>query len=99
MVFLFVIMLLDLKADERRHINKIAVGLGGLSALAIAGTLVASIVKTVPVSQTAGRLAEGETKALGRLLFESHILPFEILSVLLLVAMVGAILITKKDLR
>jgi phosphoglucosamine mutase len=98
-VFLFVIMLLDLKADERRHINKIAVGLGGLSALAIAGTLVASIVKTVPVSQTAGRLAEGETKALGRLLFESHILPFEILSVLLLVAMVGAILITKKDLR
>jgi len=36
---------------------------------------------------------------LGRLLFESHILPFEILSVLLLVAMVGAILITKKDLR
>ena len=39
------------------------------------------------------------TKALGRLLFESHILPFEILSVLLLVAMVGAILITKKDLR
>jgi NADH-quinone oxidoreductase subunit J len=98
-VFLFVIMLLDLKADQRRHFNKIAVGLGGLSALAIAGTLVASIVTTIPVSQTAGRLAEGETKALGRLLFESHILPFEILSVLLLVAMVGAILITKKDLR
>jgi NADH-quinone oxidoreductase subunit J len=98
-VFLFVIMLLDLKADERRHFNKIAVGVGGLSALAIAGTLVASIVQTVPVSQTVGRLAEGETKALGRLLFESHILPFEILSVLLLVAMVGAILITKKDLR
>ena len=98
-LFLFIIMLLDLKEDERRHFNKIAVGLGGLSALAIAGTLVASVVKTVPAVAPAGRLAEGETKALGRLLFESHILPFEILSVLLLVAMVGAILITKKDLR
>jgi len=98
-VFLFVIMLLDLKEDERRHFNKVAVGLGGLSALAIAGSLVASVVKSVPVSATAGRMAEGDTKALGRLLFESHVLPFEILSVLLLVAMVGAILITKKDLR
>jgi NADH-quinone oxidoreductase subunit J len=98
-VFLFVIMLLDLKEDERRHFNKVAVGLGGLSALAIAGTLVASVIKTVPAVAPAGRLAEGETKVLGRLLFESHILPFEILSVLLLVAMVGAILITKKDLR
>jgi len=94
-VFLFVIMLLDLKEDERRHFNKVAVGLGGLSALAIAGSLVASVVKSVPVSATAGRMAEGDTKALGRLLFESHVLPFEIL----LVAMVGAILITKKDLR
>jgi len=98
-VFLFVIMLLDLKEDERRHFNKVAVGLGGLSALAIAGSLVASVVKSVPVSATAGRMAEGDTKALGRLLFESHVLPFEILSVLLLVATVGAILITKKDLR
>ena len=98
-VFLFVIMLLDLKEDERRHFNKVAVGLGGLSALAIAGSLVASVVKSIPVSATAGRMAEGDTKALGRLLFESHVLPFEILSVLLLVAMVGAILITKKDLR
>ena len=98
-VFLFVIMLLDLKEDERRHFNKVAVGLGGLSALAIAGSLVASVVKSVPVAATAGRMAEGDTKALGRLLFESHVLPFEILSVLLLVAMVGAILITKKDLR
>lgn len=98
-VFLFVIMLLDLKEDERRHFNQVAVGLGGLSALAIAGTLVAAVVKSVPAVAPAGRLAEGETKALGRLLFESHILPFEILSLLLLVATVGAILITKKDLR
>ena len=55
-VFLFVIMLLDLKEDERRQFNTLAVGLGGLSALAIAGTLVASVVRTVPAAAPAGRL-------------------------------------------
>ncbi|MFM7553674.1 MAG: NADH-quinone oxidoreductase subunit J, partial [Verrucomicrobiota bacterium] len=49
-VFLFVIMLLDLKEDERRHFNHVAVGLGGLSALAIAGALVAAVVKSVPAA-------------------------------------------------
>ncbi len=43
--------------------------------------------------------AEGGTLDLGRLLFTSYTLPFEILSVLLLVAMVGVILISKKDLK
>ena len=42
---------------------------------------------------------EGGTLELGRLLFTSYALPFEILSVLLLVAMVGVILLSKKDLK
>jgi NADH-quinone oxidoreductase subunit J len=41
----------------------------------------------------------GETRQLGHVLFEKYLLPFEILSLLLLVAMVGAILLSKKDLR
>jgi NADH:ubiquinone oxidoreductase subunit 6 (subunit J) len=43
--------------------------------------------------------AEGATKPLGKLLFTQYLLPFEIVSVLLLVAMVGAILLSKKDLK
>ena len=42
---------------------------------------------------------EGATAALGRMLFTQYLLPFEIVSVLLLVAMVGVILLSKKDLK
>ena len=39
----------------------------------------------------------GETKGLGKMLFTKYLLPFEIVSVLLLVAMVGCILLSKRD--
>ena len=42
---------------------------------------------------------EGSADALGRLLFTDFALPFELVSLLLLVAMIGAILLSKKDLR
>ena len=42
---------------------------------------------------------EGETYALGKLLFTQYMLPFEIVSVLLLVAMIGVILLSKKKLE
>ena len=42
---------------------------------------------------------EGGTDALGKLLFTQYMLPFEVVSVLLLVAMVGVILLSKKDLK
>ena len=42
---------------------------------------------------------EGNTIVLGRQLFTNYLLPFEIVSVLLLVAMIGAILLSKKELK
>jgi len=42
---------------------------------------------------------QGDTAALGHLLFTSYTLPFEIVSVLLLVAMIGVILLSKKKLE
>ncbi len=42
---------------------------------------------------------EGEPAVLGKLLFTQYLLPFEVVSVLLLVAMVGVILLSKKDLK
>jgi NADH-quinone oxidoreductase subunit J len=41
----------------------------------------------------------GGTAELGARLFHQYLLPFEIVSVLLLVAMVGAVLLSKKDLK
>ena len=39
----------------------------------------------------------GSPQGVGRALFNQYLLPFEITSVLLLVAMVGAIILTRKD--
>jgi len=96
-LFLFVIMLLDLKAEQRRKINTFGAATGIISVLAIAFVFWHSLVhSSLPTSSGS---VEGGTLELGRLLFTNYALPFEILSVLLLVAMVGVILLSKKDLK
>ncbi len=99
-VFIFVIMLLDLKEEERRKLKLVTTGAGGLAVMAV----VALFLKVVWVDSKWVRpvnlpTLEGSTNPLGTILFKQFLLPFEILSVLLLVAMVGVILLSKKDLR
>ena len=99
-LFLFVIMLLDLMEEERRRIKLL---MDGLAVLAV-GTIAAVMIRTIKQAHPAGALAkvrvEGSADALGRMLFSSSFaLPFELVSLLLLVAMIGAILLSKKDLR
>lgn len=97
-LFLFVIMLLDLKAEERQRI-KISSLVAGVLAT---GTLLFVFFQTLRRSNPAPAAApilEGSTRELGNLLFTRYLLPFEILSVLLLVAIVGVILLSKKDLK
>jgi NADH-quinone oxidoreductase subunit J len=101
-LFLFVIMLLDLKDEARRR----ARGLAGRLML-IAGPVVVLLItlmffrslSNTPLPAAAVNAVEGATIPLGKLLFTGYLLPFEIVSVLLLVAMVGVILLSKKDLR
>ena len=99
-LFLFVIMLLDLKAEERRKIKVLSV-LGGIvaagSILCLFGWVCASNPSPLPQSQTP--TLEGSTIPLGIMLFTQYLLPFEIVSVILLVAMVGVVLLSKKDLK
>src|ERR1041384_3550902 len=90
-LFLFVIMLLDLQEEQRRKIRKTGAALGTLAVAAIG----AMMLKTIHESNLSARVAdphlEGATIPLGQLLFKSYVLPFEIVSLLLLVAMVGVI--------
>lgn len=97
-LFLFVVMLLDLKAEERRRIK--VLGIAG--ATVSVGTILAIFVKSLhatPLTATRDPGFHAGTIELGRLLFSNYVLPFEIVSVLLLVAMVGVILLSKKDLK
>ena len=65
------------------------------------GTVVSIFIKSLAsIKPNAAEPAlEGDTYALGKLLFTQYTLPFEIVSVLLLVAMIGVILLSKKKLE
>jgi NADH-quinone oxidoreductase subunit J len=98
-LFLFVIMLLDLKEEERRKLRLFGLAAGAVSVGAIGAILLRVIWTGHPAAGLAAPTLEGETRPLGHVLFEQYLLPFEIMSILLLVAMVGVILLSKKDLK
>ncbi|MGI8964739.1 MAG: NADH-quinone oxidoreductase subunit J [Limisphaerales bacterium] len=98
-LFLFVIMLLDLKEEERRKIKKISGALGALIIASVTFLMIRTIHQSKLQTGLFAPTQEGTTPLLGKLLFTNYILPFEILSLLLLVAMVGVILLSKKDLK
>ena len=98
-LFLFVIMLLDLKEEQRRKINQFGIVTGTISVGAIAVLFIKSILGPRSDAGVSSPFLEGATQPLGRMLFMDYLLPFEILSVLLLVAMVGVVLLSKKDLK
>ena len=97
-LFLFVIMLLDLKAEERRKIKMLGIVGGLVSAGAILGIFLSSLLNA-PLGAAKSPVLDGGTVRLGKLLFTQYLLHFEIVSVLLLVAMVGVVLLSKKDLK
>jgi NADH-quinone oxidoreductase subunit J len=98
-LFLFVIMLLDLKEEERRKINAVMGALGVLAAGGIALIVITVIRRSnVGIGLRPARV-EGSTLELGGRLFTHYALPFELISLVLLVAMIGAVLLSKKDLK
>ncbi len=97
-LFLFVIMLLDLRIEERRKIKAFGLGAGLVSVGAILAVFLSSLASSRLTSEESPTL-EGATIPLGKLLFKQYVLPFEVVSVLLLVAMVGVVLLSKKELK
>ena len=111
-LFLFVIMLLDLREAARRKLNLVSLAMGIMAVGALFLVYKSSLESTygeVPqqheVAADTGQAeakAVGSTRALGQALFSGDngfILPFEIVSILLLVAMVGVILLSRKEPR
>jgi NADH-quinone oxidoreductase subunit J len=97
-LFLFVIMLLDLKAEERRRIKTFGI-VGAAVSVGAIGWIFFRSLSDSPLGSSGPPTLEGGTIPLGRLLFSQYLLPFEIVSVLLLVAMVGVVLLSKQDLK
>lgn len=99
-LYLFVVMLLNLKREERFH-HQLTIGLFlGCMLFAEAVLLVVkgqtSFGDNLPATVEPTQLTQGNTEAIGELLFSTYLFPFEVASLILLVAMVGAVILTKK---
>jgi NADH-quinone oxidoreductase subunit J len=101
-LFLFIIMLLDLRAEERRRINWIATTGGSVVAFSLLVQILAVIGRTPMAKKPFPPLASEQTddvRNIGLLLFGNYNLPFQVIAVLILVATVGVIVLSKRQLR
>lgn len=99
-LFVFVIMLLNLPADpsveegtDRLRWLKLIGIPAGIFLLMMIGATVWNVSDTTNATQMPGTAA-----AIGRSLFTDYLLPFELTSVLILIALMGAVVFAKKDL-
>lgn len=97
-LFLFVLMLLNLNKDNEPTKSNLIKIIGVIAGCCLVVTLVGSMKATVGSDPVLLRNPQlGLVKNLGKELFGPFMLPFELSSVLLLTAMVGAVLLTKKE--
>jgi NADH-quinone oxidoreductase subunit J len=99
-LFLFIIMLLDLRAEARRQINWLA----SAGAIAVALILLLQIFYIIgdfksarqPFPPLAGSTTD-DVWNIGALLFSNYNLPFQIIGVLVLVATIGVVLLSRRE--
>lgn len=103
-LYLFVVMLVNLKRapeahEDPRRLARLGLALSGAVLLELAGIVVYGYgrIAPAPVAGAAVPGIEGNTEELGYLLYTDHLIPFEVASVLLLVAMVGAIVLARRE--
>jgi NADH-quinone oxidoreductase subunit J len=98
-LFVFVIMLLNAGAEERTRGSRIALVVGVPGVVVLAGTvgwlLVSASGDLGGVTISSANF--GDTHSIARLLFRNFLLPFEVTSVLILIAIMGAVVLGKKE--
>jgi NADH-quinone oxidoreductase subunit J len=105
-LYLFVVMLVNLKRppeeyrDPRRR-SMLGIALSAAVLLELGAIAIWSQANPAPaLASTAAQVipVTGNTEQVGWLLYTSYLIPFEIASMLLLVAMIGAIVLAKREL-
>jgi len=95
-LFLFVIMLLNLQADTRALASPILVVTATAAGIALVAFLAVTIGHATSSAAASLPAGFGETESVARALFTTYLLPFELSSILLLVAIVGAVALARK---
>ena len=100
-LFLFIIMLLDLRAGQHHKTNPAVMVGGTLIALLFVGALV-HVLDNFPAGRVSAPALSGpvsDVQSVGHLLFTSYNLPLQIVGVLVLVATVGVVVLSKRELE
>ncbi len=101
-LFLFVIMLLNAGAEDNVPGRSLTSKLIGIPAFIVFLGLVAWLIQTQYLNADApvsfGTFTGGGPKEVGRSLFTQYLLPFEVTSVLILIAILGAVVLARKEL-
>ena len=102
-LYLFVVMLVNLKRPAEVHEDpnrRTRLGLGLAAAVLIELSIVTlyGYIKPAPALAAQTLPVTGNTEEVGWLLYTSYLIPFEVASMLLLVAMIGAIVLAKREL-
>ena len=97
-LFVFVIMLLNAGEEELTSGSRVA-ALFGYPAVTIFAALMVWVVTGRSAAMKGVHLGEflGPTDAVARLLFREFLLPFEVTSVLILIAIMGAVVLARKE--
>jgi NADH-quinone oxidoreductase subunit J len=92
-LFIFVIMLLNAGVEERTPGSKVAMLFGIPGMLLLAVLVIWTLIENPGQGSVAVGAQYGPAKAIGQLLFHEFLLPFEVTSVLILIAIMGAIVL------
>ncbi len=98
-LYLFVVMLLNVRREDRYHAQLPVAGFLGLTILTEFLLLVFQRRTAPGITRTAEQASDsaGNAEAIGDVLYSTYLFPFEVASLILLVAMIGAIILAKKD--
>lgn len=95
-LFLFVIMLLNLQRQEEDRTHPIQHFVGYVAPAAFAIAIIYYVAKFSTFPSLPATAFESDARHIGFALFQNYILPFEMVSILLLAAIVGALQLTSR---
>jgi len=97
-LFVFVIMLLNAGIEEHTSISKMAGAPGLLLVVTLAGFVAATIARSTESIQTTSQTGElASTLGISNMLFKDFVYPFELTSLLILVAVLGATVLAQRE--
>jgi NADH-quinone oxidoreductase subunit J len=104
-LYLFVVMLVKLKQpieahEDRRRLTRLGVALAVLLLAEVVAIGLWSLASPLPAGDVAANveLVAANVEQVGLALYTDYLIPFEVASILLLVAMVGAIVLARRQL-